>query len=159
MKILILFATLLFFTACSGQDNQPAPPTPPPVVTPPTVTPPVTPPPTPPPAVVPPVVTPPPGPTPGDFSNAPFERPPQPVIRELPDARYVSLGCETCGTDPNAAPAYAGLAQYHNPLPGSHLYAGNLPNGMRLWIQSGASPQVIRYLLAGNLLPGNRWPK
>lgn len=140
--------SLLTLVGCSGNSSAPTPnpvPSPPPLV--------ITPVPTPQPAPVPPPAT---GPKPGDFSNAPFEWPAQPVIAELPDARYVSLGSES--NDPNVAPHYAGLAQYHNPLPGSHLYAGNIPNGMRLWVQRGAAPNVIRYLLAGNLLPGNRWP-
>jgi hypothetical protein len=49
-------------------------------------------------------------------------------------------------------PFYAALAEYANPLPGSHLYAGMLPDGRRLWVPAGAQPAAIRRVLkTGNL--------
>ncbi len=109
----------------------------PPVVTPP----PVTPPPVTPPPVTPPPVTPPPAPP---VDNTPFAFPAQPPYNQTdPSARYTALG-----TDPvTGGSFYAALPEYANPLPGSHLYAGMLPDGRRLWVPAKAQPSLIRRVL------------
>jgi hypothetical protein len=106
------------------------PPTPPPVTPPPVTPPPVTPPP----------VTPPPPPV----DNTPFAFPEQPLYNPTdPSARYTFLG-----NDPaTGGPFYAALPEYANPLPGSHLYAGMLPDGRRLWVPKDAQPAAIRRAL------------
>ena len=110
----------------------------PPVVVPPVVVPPVVVPPVMvPPVVVPPVVVPP-------ADNTPFIFPAQPPYSPGdPSARYTSLG-----TDPATGGSfYKAQAEYSNPLPGSHLYAGMLPDGLRLWVPKDAQPAAIRRAL------------
>jgi hypothetical protein len=111
----------------------PFPPTPPPTTPPPVIPPPVTPPP-----VTPPPTTPPPG------DNTPFVFPTQPPYNATdPSARYTFLG-----NDPaTGGPFYAALFEYANPLPGSHWYAGQLPDGRRLWVPKEAQPAAIRRVL------------
>jgi hypothetical protein len=112
------------------------PPTLPPTTPPPT-TPPPTPPPTTPPPTTPPPTTPP-------VDNTPFPFPPQPPYNPSdPAARYTALG-----TDPaTGGNFYAALPEYANPLLTSHLYAGMLPDGRRLWVPKDADPAAIRRVL------------
>jgi hypothetical protein len=42
---------------------------------------------------------------------------------------------------------YVALPEYSNPLPGSHLYAGLVPDGRRLWVPAQAQPAAIRRAL------------
>jgi len=70
-------------------------------------------------------------PPPGD--DSPFIFPPQPPYNPVddPTARYAFLG-----TDPvTGGSFYASLPDYQNPSPGTHLYAGLLPDGRRLWVR------------------------
>lgn len=92
-----------------------------------------------PPVVVPPVVPPP------LEDTSPFQFPPQPTIPEKADQRYTYIQ----GT---GAPMtleggfYTGLNEYPAPL-ASYLYAGNVPNGQRLWVPRSANPAWIRRVL------------
>jgi hypothetical protein len=76
--------------------------------------------------------------------NTPFPFPGQPPYNPTdPSARYTFLG-----NDPaTGGPFYAALFEYANPLPGSHLYAGQIPDGRRLWVPAGAQPAAIRRVL------------
>jgi hypothetical protein len=58
-------------------------------------------------------------------------------------ARYTSLGPDPAGN----GNFYVALAEYANPLPGSHLYAGTVPDGRRLWVPKNAQPAAIRRAL------------
>jgi hypothetical protein len=134
-----------------GPVQTAAPVLPPPVTTPPTVTPPSTPPtflgipitpvstpqpPTPPP--------PPTTPPPTTEDNSPFQFPPQPPPTDDASARYTTIG-----SDPNTgSPFYIALPGYTNPLPGSYLFAGFVPDGRRLWVPAAAQPAAIRRALA-----------
>jgi hypothetical protein len=116
----------------------PPPVTPPPVTPPPPTPPPVTPPPVTPPPVTPPPVTPPPG------DNTPFVFPDQPPYNPTdPSARYTALGPDPA----TGGNFYAALQVYSNPLPGSHQYAGLIPDGRRLWVPKDAQPAAIRRVL------------
>jgi len=110
------------------------------------VVPPVTPPVTPP--IVPPIIPPPP------VDSTPFVFPSQPPYNCTdPSSRYTSLGDDPTVRD--FSTFYAALAEYCNPLPASHFYAGSLPDGRRLWVpvQSGTTnPAAIRRVLVGGRL-------
>jgi hypothetical protein len=118
----------------------------PPVVPPTTPPPPTPPPPTPPPPTTPPPTTPPPAPPPTTppADNSPFTFPPQPPYNPGdPSARYTSLGADPA----TGGLFYVALAEYANPLPGSHLFAGMVPDGRRLWVPKNAQPAAIRRAL------------
>jgi hypothetical protein len=107
----------------------------PPVVTP-------TPPPPPPPPPTPP--TPPPTPPTPPVDDTPFVFPTQPPYNPTdPSARYTSLGPDPA-TGENF---YVALPEYANPLIISHLYAGLIPDGRRLWVPRAAQPSAIRRAL------------
>jgi hypothetical protein len=82
--------------------------------------------------------------TPPPADNTPFVFPQQPLYNPSdPSARDTFLG-----NDPvTSGPFYAALAEYANPLPGSHLYAGMLSDGRRLWVPKDAQPAAIRRAL------------
>jgi hypothetical protein len=76
--------------------------------------------------------------------NTPFTFPPQPPYNPTdPSARYTSLGPDPAG----GGDFYSALFEYSNPLPISHLYAGMLPDGNRLWVPKEAQPAAIRRAL------------
>jgi len=60
-----------------------------------------------------------------------------------PTVRYAFLG-----TDPvTGGSFYAALLDFQNPSPSTHLYAGLLPDGRRLWVPARAKPSLIRRVL------------
>ena len=133
-----------------GQVRTNSPSAPPPATPP---TPPTTPPtpPTPPSPPTPPTPPPPPPPPPSPpEDHSPFQFPPQPAFPGFndPSVRYVTLGVDPA----TGGFFYGGLSVYPNPLPFSHLYAGNRPDGMRLWVPTGAQPAAIRRVLRGERL-------
>jgi hypothetical protein len=65
-------------------------------------------------------------------------------------ARYFNLGDDPKGHLLGDFTAYyAGLAEFSNPLPGSHRFAGYRPDGMRVWAPAQGTPSSIRQVLAG----------
>lgn len=86
----------------------------------------------------PPVVVPPPE------DHTPFPFPGQPPYNPTdPSARYSNVA-----TDPVTGQfLYAASAEYANPLPGSHWYAGMLGDLRRLWVPRAADPATIRRVL------------
>ena len=126
--------------------TPPPPTTPPPTTPPPTLPPPFPPisqPPTPPPPTPPPPTPPPPTPPPPE-EDTPFTFPPQPPYNPSdPSARYTNIGSDPA----TGGPFYVATYEYSNPLPGSHLYAGQVPDLRRLWVPKNAQPAAIRRAL------------
>jgi hypothetical protein len=105
--------------------------------------------------VAPPPPAPPPVVVPRDLT--PFVFPPQPAdVGDKPEQRQAAVW-----HDPHGGPWYVVSHQFHNPLPISHRYAGDVPEllwapyteaGSALYVPEEAAvmwPDVIRKILAG----------
>ena len=95
---------------------------------------------------------PPPPPPPVPVDETPFLWPTQPTIpsSDDPTLRYFYLGFDPKGNETTPDWYYnSALAEYPNPRPRTHQFAGYLTSGHRVWAPVSGTPASIRRVLRG----------